>query len=275
MIRLVTHATEVLDNNSNMVTDRLRTPLFVIAAILMVIAVLVELGSSVLIPAPVSNPSLLQEQASQQLKEYSPDDRKKMTSQLVSDSSAAPKPPGMAIHDMAVLDGLVCFTLAVILLGDLSQSIWGRTQGIVTLIVSILVLLACIVFIIARFVKVLIMIGLVTATPFGTLAYLAIWGFFNRGGASAALSVLMALKIAFVILLVLSHQRFLQNKGLVLIIVTSLIANIVIGFLQGLVPVFLVSITDGIAAIIVLILAAIWAILMLIFSIPSIFKAVF
>ncbi|HJZ96668.1 MAG TPA: hypothetical protein VKE70_09170 [Candidatus Solibacter sp.] len=258
-----------------MVTDRLRTPLFVIAAILMVIAVLVELGSSVLIPAPVSDPSLLQGQASDQLKGYSDDDRKKMTSQLISDSKTAPKPPGMAIHDMAVLDGLVCFMLAVILLGDLSQSIWGRTQGIVTLIVSILVLLACIGFIIARFVKVLIMIALLTATPFGTLAYLAMWGFFNRGGASVALSVLMALKIAFVIFLVLSQQRFLQNKGLVLIIVTSLVSNIVISFLQGLVPVFLVSITDGIAAIIVLILAAIWAILMLIFSIPSIFKAVF
>jgi hypothetical protein len=50
----------------------------------------------------------------------------------------------------------------------------------------------------------------------------------------------------------------LQNKGLVLIIVCSLLANLSVSFLHGLVPSVLVSITDGIAGIILLILAAIW-----------------
>ena len=84
----------------------------------------------------------------------------------------------------------------------------------------------------------------------------------------------MFLKVAFAVVLVLAQQRFLQNKGFVLIIVTSLIANIVIGFLHGLVPVILVSITDAVAAIIVLVLALIWAVFLLIGSIPAIVKAV-
>ncbi len=82
----------------------------------------------------------------------------------------------------------------------------------------------------------------------------------------------MIFKLAFAILLVFAHQRFLQNKGLVLIILTSLLATIIVSFLHGLVPRFLVSITDDIAAIVVAILAAIWALFFLIGSIPSIIK---
>ena len=40
----------------------------------------------------------------------------------------------------------------------------------------------------------------------------------------AALSLLMTLKLVFAVCLVLAHQRFLQNKGLVLIIITSFVA---------------------------------------------------
>jgi len=71
---------------------------------------------------------------------------------------------------------------------------------------------------------------------------------------------------------VFSHKRFLENKGLVLIILTSLLATVIISFLHGLVPSFLVSITDNIAAIITAILAAIWALFYLIGSIPAIIK---
>jgi hypothetical protein len=84
----------------------------------------------------------------------------------------------------------------------------------------------------------------------------------------------MALKVLFAVLLVLSHPRFLQNKGLVLLIATSLVANVVVAFLHGFVPLVMVSITDALAAIVVGILAAIWAILMLVGSLISIFKAI-
>ena len=84
----------------------------------------------------------------------------------------------------------------------------------------------------------------------------------------------MTLKFGFIVCLILAHQRFLQNKGLVLIVLTSLLANLIIGFLHNFVPGPLVSITDAIGAIIVGILAVIWAIVLLIFSIISIIKAI-
>jgi hypothetical protein len=59
----------------------------------------------------------------------------------------------------------------------------------------------------------------------------------------------MMLKAAFGACLILAHPRFLQNKGLMLSILSSLAANIIIGFLHAMVPVPLVSITDAIATI--------------------------
>ena len=51
-------------------------------------------------------------------------------------------------------------------------------------------------------------------------------------------------------------------------------ANIVLAFLHGLVPVILVSILDDLGAVIFAIVAIIWAIILLIGSIPAVVKAV-
>jgi len=59
-----------------------------------------------------------------------------------------------------------------------------------------------------------------------------------------------------------------------LFILTSLLATLIIGYLHGLVPLFLVSITDAIAAIVVAILALLWAIWFALRSLPAIIKAV-
>jgi hypothetical protein len=52
------------------------------------------------------------------------------------------------------------------------------------------------------------------------------------------------------------------------------VANLIISFLHGFVPIILVSITDAIGAIIVGILAVIWAIILLVFAIISVIKAI-
>ena len=71
----------------------------------------------------------------------------------------------------------------------------------------------------------------------------------------------------------LAQQRFLKLKSLILLVATSFIATIVVSFLQGLVPGPLVSITDALAAIIVGILALIWAVVILIGSINAVIQA--
>ena len=118
------------------------------------------------------------------------------------------------------------------------------------------------------------MVTLLMAVPFGTIAYMAIWANFGTSGARAVLSVLTTLKIIFAVCLVLAHQRFLQNKGLVLIIITSFVANLIIAFLYGFVPGFLASITDDLAAIVICILAIIWAVVYLIGGVVSVIKVI-
>lgn len=176
---------------------------------------------------------------------------------------------------MAILDGLVLFT--VLLMGApmfIPERIFAKTQGVATLVVSLLAMAGSVVGIILTFFLIILMVALFTAFPFGTIVYLVIYGFFDRGGANVTLSLLMVLKLAFAACLVLAHQRFIQNKGLVLIILTSLAANIIVSFLQAMVPLPLVSITDAIAAIIVFVLVVLWAVFFLVGSIVAVVKAV-
>ena len=249
---------------------KLRTPLFVIAIVLSLMAVLVEGGSPWLLPAEagVALGGVLADS-----QDELPEDSDIDVGDLEKLREDQPTPPGLGIPTMAFLDGLVFFTVA--LMGAallIPERVHGRVQGIVSLIVSFLVLLAVIVAILKALAKLILMVSLFLSAPFGTIAYLAIYGFFPKGAAATALGLLMTLKLAFAACLVLAHQRFLQNKGLVLILLTSLLANIIVAFLHGFVPVFLVSITDALAALIVGILAALWALVLLISSLVSIIK---
>lgn len=182
--------------------------------------------------------------------------------------------PGYGIRYMAILDGLLLFT--ILLIGApllIPERIHGRTQGVVTLIFSLSTLVGAVVMIIIAFKLLTLMVSLFMAIPFGTAIYLDTYSKFPKASAAAILSLTMTFKLAFAVLLILAHQRFIENKGLVTLTLTSLLANVLISFLHGLFPVFLVSITDDIGALIVAVLAAIWALIYLIGSIPAIVKA--
>jgi len=225
--------------------DTLRKPFLVVALILLALAVLAELGSGIYIDADAQNAA-----------QYAVDD------------------PGLGISYLAILDGLVLFT--IILIGAplvISDRVQGRIQGIVTFIAALLALVGAVVMIFAALGLLLLMVSLLLAVPFGTLVYMAKYAAFAKTPAAVTLSLIMGLKLGFAVFLVLAHQRFLENKGLVLIILTSFLATIILSFLHGIPPRFLVSITDGIGAIIIALLAAIWALFYLVGSIPAIIKA--
>jgi hypothetical protein len=226
--------------------DSLRKPFFFVAVIAIAVAVLVELASAAFlgsVPAGGERYSSL-------------------------------GTPGSGIPYLALLDGILLFTILLIAISlFVPERIHGRVQGIATLIFSLLMLLASIVLIILAIVLLTVMVSLLVAVPFGTLIYVGLYGHFEVGEAAATLTALMTLKLVFAVCLVLAHQRFLQNKGLVLIVLTSLLANVIVSFLHGFVPRLLASITDDIAAIVVGILAAIWALVFLIGSIPAVIKA--
>lgn len=230
--------------------DTLRKPFFVAALVLSAVIFLIAIASAGFLGEAIP------------------------TSRLPTPGLADLPTPGLGIPYLALIDGLVLFTITLMAISLLlPERIHGRIQGITTFVVSLLTLILSILLIFTAIGMLILMVSLFMAAPFGTLAYLAIYADFDLSGSRWTLSTLMSLKLAFAVCLVLAHQRFLENKGLVLIILTSLLANVVTVFLHGLVPRILVSITDDIAAIITGILAALWALFFLIGSIPAIIKA--
>jgi hypothetical protein len=244
--------------------DKLRKPFFIVSLVCLVLAVLVEVGSPILLPDPERGAVTIDAESAE---------AGVTPGKIIELQRDNPPTPGLGIPYLALLDGLLLLTLA--LMGAsllIPERVHGRVQGLVTLIGAIVALLAGLGMLFAAIALLFLMVGLFTAVPFGTLAYLAVWGFFNRGGASGTLGLLMVLKVVAAVCLVLAHQRFLQNKGLVLLVLTSLLANAIVSFLHGLVPIVLVSITDALGAIIVAILALIWAVVLLIGALVSILK---
>lgn len=183
--------------------------------------------------------------------------------------------PGYAINALALVDGILLYSLIWMLLSVVApRSITGRAQGCITLILSFFGCLGTIALILAAFALLMLMIALLVAVPFGTIAYLAAWGHFARGAAAATLALAMILKIAFLILLVFAHQRFLQNKGLLVLVGLSLGLTWLIAFVHALLPIFLVSIGDQLMALVICIVAAIWLLLLLIGALIATIKAI-
>jgi hypothetical protein len=183
-------------------------------------------------------------------------------------------PPGLGIPYLALVDGILAYSLALMVLALVfPENIQAKLQGILSVILSFFLALGSIVLIFVALAKLLLMVGLFFAVPFGTIAYFAGFGNFAKGAAAATLSLILLLKIIACICLPIAHQRFLNDKGLIFLVLTALVAVIVVSFLHGLVPGPLVSITDAVAAIIVGILALIWAIVILIGSIIAVVQA--
>ncbi|MDJ0893257.1 MAG: hypothetical protein QNK18_18950 [Gammaproteobacteria bacterium] len=227
--------------------DSLRKPLFLAALVLILLAVLVEVSSVGFLGPAASAGSELQSLQS----------------------------PGLGISYLALVDGILLFSIGLMALGlVIPARIQGRLQGIVNFIFFLLLLLAAIGLVFLAILLLTMMITLLLAVPFGTIAYMAAFADFNVGAARATLGTIMTLKLAFAVCLVLSNPRFLEVKGLMLLVMLSLLANVIVSFLHGLGPTFVVSILDALAAIVVGIIGAIWALVSLIGSIPAIIKLI-
>ena len=266
--------------------ESMRTPFFIVALVLMVIIILVEAGSNQIQPiinriSSAGESVSLGDKISLALAYFPEDIRGEIEDALGENEDAMAQleefegeVPGFAIPYLILIDGVLLFTVALIGIAlIIPDNLQGKVQGIATLIFSILIILAGIGMIFAAIAAVIGMIVLLLAIPFGTLVYLAKFGSFPRGTASGILSLLFFLKLAFGAFMILAHQRFLQGKGLILIVLTSLLSIVIVSFLHGFVPGILVSITDVIAAIVVAILAIIWAVILLIGSVPAVLKA--
>lgn len=248
----------------------LNKPLFLVALVLLGLCVLVEGGASFVLPRPVASRADIE--ASMRA-EGAQDDVS--VEDVLTMQREHPPTPGLGIPSLVLVDGLLLFTLG--LMGAsllIPEKVHGQVQGVVSLVGAVLALLGGIVLLVAAIGLLLLMVSLFTAVPFGTIAYMALWGFFNRTGAAGTLGLLMLLKLGAALCLVFAQPRFLQNKGLVLLFLTSLLAGALLSLLHGWVPRLLVSITDALGAIIVALLGLLWAVVLLVGALVSLFRVV-
>lgn len=220
--------------------DSLRTPFLVAASIAFFLVVVIELGSLAII-----------------------------------DHGAATNlsTPGLGIPALALMDGIVFFTFLMMTLAvAVPERLLGAIQGIVTFVVMVCTLVGGIVVVMVAIGLLILMITLLMAVPFGTAFYMATYSTFDTGAARATLAAVMFLKIVAVVCVFLAQQKFLEVKGLVLLILSSFLVSLVVSVLHALVLDILVSIADAAAAIVVGIVALIWALVKLIGSIPGIVK---
>ena len=251
--------------------DSLRRPIFFLALALIAIVVLTELGAALIPLNTGTGPgsSALSGELREEFDDL--DDEQKAELSALGSGDA---PPGLGILYMALLDGVVLFSVALMGVSLLiPEGVHGRLQGCVTLVFMLFLILGAILLCFLAFQLVILMVSLLLSFPFGTIVYMVVFGHFDRGAAAVILALLMLLKLGFAGSLVVAHQRFLENRGLILLILTSLLANIILSFLHGFVPGFMVSITDGIGAIIVAVLAIIWALLLLIGAVIGVVRA--
>jgi hypothetical protein len=258
--------------------DKLRKPFLVIALVLIAISMLICLGSNLVSQPPSfaervnkaldsaqSNPKIARELEE---RDINLEDARADLEQTNSDD-----PPGLAIPALALINGILLLVLIMtalpMLIGD---RVTGTVQGVVGIIGGLLTLLAAIVVVIIAFSALMLMVGLFLAVPFGTMAYLAIFGSFDTGASAAITFVLMVLQILAFICVILAQERFLKIKGLVVLFFVTIGLTFVTSLLHSIVPGILVSITDAIGAIINGIIAAIWAIFLLIGGIIGVIR---
>lgn len=172
-----------------MVADALRKPFLVAALLLIGLVLALELGSSLALRPGDGTARvfdvLSRSSTQDDLDDLDGDQRDALRTSLLHSTDGS-DPPGRAITAMAFVDGLLLWSLlwmAANLL--LPERVTGRLQGICTLVLTILALLGGIVFVIFLIAELFFMVGLLVAVPFGTIAYLALYGFFPVGAPPA------------------------------------------------------------------------------------------
>ncbi|MBR0748763.1 hypothetical protein JQ582_33015 [Bradyrhizobium japonicum] len=185
-------------------------------------------------------------------------------------------PPGIGIRSLIFFDAVLAYTLWLLAIDFFPglRAIFARLQGALTLVLSIVGILLALAFVIAAINLITTMLTLLVSPPFGTIAYFAAWGNFDKTPARMVIDLSMFLKILGLCFIAASNPLFLRNKGFVLLFGFSLGLTFVLGLLHALPPSFLVAITDALGAIITGIAALIWMIVLLIGAVFAIIRAI-
>lgn len=225
--------------------ELIRKPFIVAALVLFATAFVIEAGSRLWVEATVTGVS----------------------------PANAPR-PGLGIPSLAALDVLVLLSLVVLTLVvvGVPARIVGRIQGIAAVIIAFFGLLGSLILLFTTIAALMLMVGLLVATPFGTAVYIALFGSFTRSSAAVTLGAVLLMKLVGTFCLFLGSAQIFKSKLTVLLLACSIGLTFLLTFLHGFPPRALASITDAIGAIIIFIVAIVWAVIFLVSGIISVVR---
>jgi hypothetical protein len=183
--------------------------------------------------------------------------------------------PGIGIAYLALLDSVLLYTLATIASDFVAplRAALGKFQWLITFILAIIGLISTLLLVMAAIALLSLMVTLLLAAPFGTIAYIIAWGSFATGKAKLVLGLIMSLKLFGTLLVLLAYPTLLKNRSMMAILASSIGATFLLGFLHAFVPGILVSITDAAGALVFGLIAAVWMLIFLIGSVPAFMRS--
>ncbi len=253
--------------------DGLRRWALWVAVAAILLAVLACVGAGILIspPALAERIGSISSDPSSWPEGVDPEDLATLSEDSFGEEAA--DPPGLGIPYLALPNGLLLVTVALmalpLLIGNRAIAL---VNGIVSLLGGLGALIAGVVMATAAFAALTALVSLFLATPFGTLAYLAIFGFFDVATSAAVLGLVIFLQFAAIVFLVVAQPKMLGNKRLVFFLLLAVLLTFVTMLLHSIVPIILVSITDAVAALVTAIVAAVWGLLMAVGGLIALIK---
>ena len=184
-------------------------------------------------------------------------------------------PPGLSSRALAALDLLLVWSALLLATATVSPRAWhARLRSVLTPVVCVLAALGCLALALAAVARLVLLLSLLLSPPFGTIAYLVVYGGFPTGALTAALGAAALLRAVFAGLLLASSWRYLRNRTLVALTATAFLCTAVAGLVLGLLPGILHAIADAALAILFAVLALVWAVILLLTSLPGLLALV-
>jgi hypothetical protein len=180
--------------------------------------------------------------------------------------------PSLGIMNLILVDGILLYSWSTIRIGTfLPEKFFTPAIKICNFIFFIAMLTLSFLMILKAVSLLMLMISLLLAAPFGTIAYMFKYAGFQTKPAMAILGMLFALKLSFTASLVVGEKRLFEDyRTFLLLLLFSFISHFLINFLHAIVPGFLVSITDAIGAVVVAVIAIIWLLYLFLGSLWSV-----
>lgn len=234
------------------------------AAILM--AVLAEIGGPFLLPAGGEGAGA----AIQKTIEALPEEERAEAARQLAAQSGREAPPGLASRALAGVDFLLLWTAFLFASATaISPEVHARVRAIATPLVCLMAAILLVVLIFLALGRLIMLLTLLLSAPFGTIVYLAVYGGFGTGAVLASLGAASLFRALFIGFLLASSWRYINNWTLLLITGTGFLCTVIAGVVFGLLPGILHAIGDAALALLFAIFALVWALILLVRSIPG------